>query len=97
MAAPAATPWEDENLGSDAREWGPGLRDRLELLRPPIAAHHGPANAVATASVAGDAMAYCVGQTGMLRIFTLAGTQVCRPTLPDVHSVLHTHKCSSLI
>ena len=43
---------------------GPGLRDRLELLGSPIAAHHGPANAVATASVAGDAMAYCVGQTG---------------------------------
>ena len=90
-AAFAATPLDDTVVGGEAREWGPGLRDRLKLLGHPIAAHHGPANAVATASVAGEAMAYCVGQTGMLRIFTLAGAQVCGPYITrfDVHSVLH--------
>ena len=95
-AAPAATPLEDGNFGGGAREWGPGLRDRLELLGQPIAAHHGPVNAVATASVASEAMAYCVGQTGMLRIFTLAGAQVRSPNLSkcNVHSILHAHKCS---
>ena len=92
-AAPAATPLEDANVG--AREWGPGLRDRLELLGQPIAAHHGPVNAVATASVASEAMAYCVGQTGMMRIFTLAGAQVCGLSLNrcNMHSGLHAHKC----
>ena len=95
-AAPAATPLEDGNVGGGAREWGPGLRDRLELLGQPIAAHHGPVNAVATTSVASEAMAYCVGQTGMLRIFTLAGAQVRSPNLSkcNVHSILHAHKCS---
>ena len=95
-AAPAATPLEDGNVGGGAREWGPGLRDRLELVGQPIAAHHGPVNAVAIASVATEAMAYCVGQTGMLRIFTLAGAQVRGPNFSkcNVHSILHDHKCS---
>ena len=95
-AAPAATPSEDASVGAGAREWGPGLRDRLELLGQPIAAHHGPVNAVATASVASEAMAYCVGQTGMLRIFTLAGAQVCGLNLNrcNIHIGLHDHMCS---
>lgn len=37
-----------------------------------------------------------MGQTGMLRIFTLAGAQVCSLNLNkcSMHSVLHAHKGS---
>lgn len=77
-SAPVAESCGQEDPDEAAREWGPGLRDRIAQLGPPIAAHHGPANAVATASVAGSAVAYSVGQTGMLRIFALSGAQARR-------------------
>jgi len=78
-AAPCPTAPGPGCAASAAREWGPGLRDRLAQAGQPIAAHHGPATAVVAAEGASGAVAYSVGQTGMLRIFTLTGSQARAP------------------
>jgi hypothetical protein len=74
-----------------AREWGPGLRDRLAQAGQPIAAHHGPATAVVAAEGDSGAVAYSVGQTGMLRIFTLTGSQARAPRMRASVRVLGRH------